>query len=172
MLRVPRLWNRPLPAFAFGAAAGMLGMLAMTRVDLPDRLWPTRSSAMPAPIASRAPDALGASLARGVADAGQRVLRAAATPAVRAGCETAIAEADSAAYRAAEDARGRHGNPQNVQLVLSAEDAYLAAARLCLREARPLCQAGPRRMEGCDQVLAISEADLATTRALRGGRGP
>ncbi|WP_380065963.1 hypothetical protein [Dankookia sp. GCM10030260] len=159
-----------------GASCGIAGMLVVTHGSLPSRLsparlWSTTSIAAPAIEANRAPDALGASLARSTAEAGQRVLRAAATPAGRAACEVAIADADSAAYRAAQDARGRQGNPQDVQLVLTAEDGYLAAARLCLREARPICQAAPRRTDGCDQVVGVTEAELVSTRALRAGRG-
>jgi hypothetical protein len=169
---VPSLWNRPAPVFALGTAFGVLGMLAVSNVSLPDRLWPARAPVAPVPAASRVPDALGASLARGAADAGQRVLRTATTPAARAGCDTAIAEADSAAYRAAEDARGRHGNAQDISLVLAAENSYLAAARVCVREARPFCQAGARRTDGCDQIIALNDADLASIRALRGGRAP
>jgi hypothetical protein len=165
---VRRPWNFPLPVFALGAAFGVLGMLAAPRVSLPDHLWPaTRSVAVPQ-ATGRVPDALGASLARSMAEAGQRVLRTAATP---AGCEAAIAGADSAAYRAAEDARGKQRNTQSVPMVLSAEDLYLAAARLCLREARPICQAAPRRADGCEQVLAAGEAELASTRTLRASRG-
>ncbi|WP_431270635.1 hypothetical protein [Dankookia sp. P2] len=166
-----RLWNTPLYVFALGATSGVLGMLAVPRVSLPDRIFPVWRAEAPAPAADRAPDALGASLARSVAEAGQRALGNAVNPAARAGCEAAIAEADTAAYRAAEDARGKQRNTQNVPMVLSAEDLYLAAARLCLREARPVCQATPRRTDGCDKVLAVSEAELASTRALRASRG-
>ena len=166
-----RPWNFPLPVFALGAAFGVLGMLVAPRVSLPDHIWPATRNA-PAPQATaRVPDALGASLARSMAESGQRVLGAAATPAGRTGCEAAIAEADSAAYRAAEDARGKQRNTQSVPMVLSAEDLYLAAARLCLREARPICQSAPRRTEGCDRVLAVGEAELASTRTLRASRG-
>jgi hypothetical protein len=55
--------------------------------------------------------------------------------------------------------------------VLSAEDLYLAAARFCLRQARPVCQSTPRRLDGCDQVLAVGEAELTNTRTLRASRG-
>ena len=82
------------------------------------------------------------------------VLRTAATPTARAACEASIAEADSAAYRAAQDARGRQRNLRTCRWCLTAEDRYLAAARLCLREARPLCQSAPRRTDGCEQVMA------------------
>ena len=166
-----RPWNFPLPVFALGAPFGVLGMLVAPRVSLPDHLWPaTRSVAVPQ-ATGRVHDALGASLARSMAEAGQHALRNAAIPAGRIGCEAAIAEADAAAYRAAEDARGKQRNTQSVPMVLSAEDLYLAAARLCLREARPICQAAPRRADGCEQVLAAGEAELASTRTLRASRG-
>ena len=168
---MPRLWTSPLPVFALGAAFGVLGMLAVPRVSLPDHIWPAQRIAPAPPAADRIPDALGASLARSMAEAGQRALRTAATPAGRTGCDAAITEADAAAYRAAEDARGRQRNAQSVPLVLSAEDLYLAAARLCLREARPICQAAPRRADGCAQVLAVGEAELVSTRTLRASRG-
>jgi hypothetical protein len=106
-----------------------------------------------------------------MAEAGQRVLRTAATPAGRTGCEAAIADADSAVYRAAEDARGKQRNTQSVPMVLSAEDLYRAAARVCLREARPICHSASRRTDGCDRVLAVSEAELVSTRTLRASRG-
>ena len=171
-----RPWSHPLRVFVLGAAAGIAGMLLAPKVSLPSHLWPSRPwrtspVAAPAVVANRAPDALGASLARSAAEAGQQVLRIAATSTARAACEASIAEADSAAYRAAQDARGRQGNLQDVQMVLTAEDGYLAAARLCLREARPLCQSAPRRMDGCEQVMGVTEAALVSTRALRSSRG-
>ena len=163
---VRRLWNAPLRAFALGTACGIFGMLAAPRVAMPDRLWPARR--LEAPAADRVPDALGASLARSLAKAGQQALRHAPG---RAGCEASIAAADAAALRAAEDARGKQRNTQTLSMVLSAEDLYLAAARLCLRQAQPVCRSAPRRTEGCEQVLAVGEAELASTRSLRASRG-
>src|SRR4051794_12671581 len=166
-----QLRNHPWRAFMLGAAIGVLGVLATTQARLPARLWPRQVAAMPAQAAERVPDALGASLARSLAEAGQQVLRGATSGSVRTACEAVIAEADAAALHAAEDARARPRNAQNVQLVLTAEDGYLAAARRCLREAKPLCQAAPRRMDGCAQLLGVTEAELASTRALRASRG-
>jgi hypothetical protein len=154
-----------------GAAIGVLGVLAATQGSLPARFWPRQAAAIAAQPAERVPDALGASLARSLAEAGQQVLRAATSSSVRSACEAAIADADAAALRAAEDARARSRNSQNVRLVLTAEDGYLAAARLCLREAKPLCQAAPRRIDGCAQLVGVTEADLASARALRASRG-
>jgi hypothetical protein len=154
-----------------GAAIGVLGMVAATQVGFPARLWPRQTAAIAAQPSERVPDALGASLARSLAETGQQVLRGATNSSVRTACEAAIAEADAAALRAAEDARARPRNAQNVQLVLTAEDGYLAAARRCLREARPICQAAPRRIEGCAQLVGVTEAELASTRALRASRG-
>ena len=163
------LWNTPLCAFGLGAACGVFGMLAAPRMSVPDRIWPPRR--LEAPAVDRTPDALGASLARSLAEAGQHVLRYAVTSAGRVGCEAAIADADTAAHRAAEDARGNQRNTQSVAMVLSAEDLYLAAARFCLREARPICQASARPTDGCEQVLAVREAELVSTRVLRASRG-
>ncbi|TDH63743.1 hypothetical protein E2C06_05300 [Dankookia rubra] len=132
-------WNTPLYAVALGAGFGILGMLAAGRVSLPGRIFPARPVAPPVQPADHASDALGASLARSTAESGQRALRSALDPAGRAVCEAAIADADAAACRAAEDARGKQHNTQSLAMVLSAEDLYLAAARLRLREARPVC---------------------------------
>lgn len=166
-----QLWNAPVYVFVLGAACGVLGMLATTRVSLPDLFRPAPRAELAPQADDRIPDALGASLARSLAEAGQRALRSTISLAGRNACEAAIADADAAAFRAAEDARSKQRNTQSLPMVLSAEDLYLAAARLCLREARPVCQAAPRRTDGCDQVLEVREIDLASTRALRVSRG-
>lgn len=165
-------WNTPAYTFVLGAALSILAMLAVTRVNLPDHLWPAPGTGSVAPpqVTDRIPDALGASLARSLADSGHRALRSLATPDTRLACEAAIAGADGAAFRAAEDARGRQYNAQNMAMVVAAEDLYLDAARLCVREARPVCQANPRRIDGCDQVLSVREGELASIRALRVNR--
>jgi len=130
------------------------------------------ASATIAPVqaATRLPDALGSALARSFAETSRLVLRRVNSAALP-GCETAIEAADAAAHRAAEQARGTSRNQQDLRLVLAAEDAYLGALRLCVREAKAFCQPAQRPVEGCDRVRAVSDADLGSVRALRAVHG-
>lgn len=153
-----------------GIVSGVVA-LAMTVGFAVYRLQP-RAPAPALAVAqeSRVPDALGASLARSFAGLAQQTLRTAGNAPAAQGCSAALATGDAAAYRAAEDARLKDRNTQSLPLIFAAEDAYMAAARTCLRPAWQVCAATPR-IGGCDQILRVREADLATIRSLRTAHG-
>ncbi|MDO9708346.1 hypothetical protein [Paracraurococcus lichenis] len=156
-----RLWTHPFRNPGLVVAIGLL--LAFLRVpglhSVPLQLSPTAS---PGRAVQRVPDALGASLARSLAEGARGVLHLSGQVDAEAACGAAIGEGDAASRQAAGAVRGTG----SVERVLAAEDGYLAAARLCLRAARETCgRAGPG-IDGCGLLMRVSDADLASTRVL------
>ena len=152
-----RFWDAGRGRWLGLAAAVVIGLagiaLMQTMARRPAELQELR---MAQAHAGRVPNALGSSLARTYALAGERVLAAGRGAPGRGECSAAIAEADAASLRAGEDARAKDRNTQSIPLVLAAEDAYRSAAATCVRAALPVCGGDPKAAE--EQREPVSRA--------------